>query len=255
MYAILLYHGIEDLERSARQMDDIDREYVLDRRRFESHIAYLAAKPPSSVRAAISFDDGDLSGYTMAAPLLERHGLRGEFFIVTRWIGTPGFMSADDLRDLVRRGHGVHSHSRTHPRLPSLTPAQIEDELKGSKDDLEAILGAAVTQFSIPGGSYDNRVLDIARTAGYTTVMNSVEGYNEDRSDAFLLKRFTPRSYSDVSMLAGICEHPARTRARLALKRAAIKAARGVMGGMGYGKLREVIISRRPGAPHSTRRR
>jgi peptidoglycan/xylan/chitin deacetylase (PgdA/CDA1 family) len=255
MYAILLYHGIEDLERSARKMDGVDREYVLDLRRFESHIAYLASKPPASVRAVISFDDGDLSGYTMAAPVLERHGLRGSFFVVTRWIGTPGFMSAEQLRDLASRGHGVHSHSRTHPRLSSMAPAQIEDELKGSKDDLEAVLGAPVTQFSIPGGSYDNRVLDIARSAGYTTVMNSFEGYNDDASDAFLLKRFTPRAYSDASMLAAICEHPARTRARLALKRAAIKAARGVMGGIGYGKLREVIISRRPGAPHSTRRR
>src|SRR5580765_434364 len=246
MHAILLYHGIEDGEASARQMDDIDREYVLDLRRFESHLAYLATKPATSVRAVVSFDDGDLSGYTMAAPVLERHGLRGEFFVVTRWIGTPGFMSAEQLRELARRGHGVHSHSRTHPRLSSLTAAQIEDELMGSKADLEAMLGTPVTQFSIPGGDHDHRVLDIAKRAGYTAVMNSVEGYNPDR-EAFVLRRFTPRSYSDVSMLAGICEHPSRTRARLALKHAAIKVARGVAGETGYGKLRGAIISRRPG--------
>ena len=254
MYAILLYHGIHDVEPSARQMDDIDREYVLARSRFEEHIEYLATKPATSVRAIISFDDGDLSGYTIAAPTLERHGLRGEFFIVTRWIGTPGFMSADQLRELVQRGHGVHSHSRTHPRLSSLTTAQIEDELKGSKDDLEAVLGTPVTQFSIPGGDHDARVLEVAKRAGYTVVMNSIEGYNVEGRDAFALKRFTPRSYSPVSMLAGICEHPERTKARLALKRAAIKVARGVVGGAGYGKLRGVFISRRPGAPHSTRR-
>jgi len=255
MYAILLYHGIEGVEPSARRMDDIDREYVLDLRRFESHLAYLATKPATSVRAVVSFDDGDLSGYTMAAPMLERHGLRGEFFVVTRWIGTPGFMSAGQLRELARRGHGVHSHSRTHPRLSSLPTAQIEDELKGSKADLEAILGAPVTQFSIPGGDHDHRVLDIARSAGYTAVMNSIEGYNPDGLDAFVRRRFTPRSYSDVSMLARICEHPTRTRAHLALKHAAIKVARGMVGEAGYGKLRGVIISRRPGAPHSTRRR
>lgn len=255
MYAILLYHGIEDAEPSARQMDDIDREYVLDLRRFESHLAYLAKKPATSIRTVISFDDGDLSGYTLAAPLLERQGLRGEFFVVTRWIDTAGFMSADQLRELARRGHGVHSHSRTHPRLSSLPAAQIEDELRGSKDDLEAILGAPVTQFSIPGGDHDQRVLDIARRAGYAAVMNSVEGYNQDGRDAFVLRRFTPRSYTDLSTLAGICEHPSRTRARLALKRAAIRVARGVAGETGYGKLREAIISRRPGEPHSTRRR
>jgi peptidoglycan/xylan/chitin deacetylase (PgdA/CDA1 family) len=244
-YAILLYHGIEDGERSARQMDDVDREYVLERARFERHIAYLAAKPPSSVRTVISFDDGDASCYSIAAPVLERHGLRGEFFIVTGWIGQPGFMTVDELRELARRGHGVHSHSRTHPKLTALTPAQIDDELRGSKDDLEAALGQAVTQFSIPGGAYDNRVVDIARRAGYQSVMNSVEGYNDEAAAPFLLQRFTPRTYSDVSMLEAICEHPGRTTARLAIKRTALRVARGVMGESGYGKLRARLISRR----------
>ena len=39
MFAVLLYHGIEDGAPSPRRMDDVDREYVLDRNRFESHIA------------------------------------------------------------------------------------------------------------------------------------------------------------------------------------------------------------------------
>ena len=254
MYAILLYHGIEDTTPSARQMDDVDREYVLERRRFEEHVQYLATKPAGSVRAAISFDDGDLSCYSIAAPLLEQHGFRGEFFVVTSWIGTPGFMTADQLRELVARGHGVHSHSRTHPRLSSLTPEAIETELKGSRDDLEAILRAPVTQLSIPGGAYDHRVLDIARRSGYTTVMNSVEGYNDD-APAFLRKRFTPRAYSDVAMLRAICERPRQTMARLAVKRAALGLARRVMGNEGYGKLRGAVISRRRDAPDSTSRR
>jgi peptidoglycan/xylan/chitin deacetylase (PgdA/CDA1 family) len=265
MYAILLYHGIEDAAPSARVMDAVDREYVLDRRQFEAHVEYLAAKPAASVRTVVSFDDGDLSGYTVAAPLLERHGLRGEFFVVTRWIGTPGFMTASHLRELGARGHGIHSHSRTHARLSSLTAPQIDEELRGSKEDLETLLGRPVTQFSIPGGDYDARVIDIARRAGYTSVLNSVEGYNEENGHAFLLHRFTPRAYSPVSMLAGICEHPTRTVARLAMKRTALRLARGVLGEAGYGRLRERLVrgatlsgsptSRRRDAPDSTCRR
>jgi peptidoglycan/xylan/chitin deacetylase (PgdA/CDA1 family) len=242
-YAILLYHCLEDRRRSARHMDAIDREYVLTRTRFEAHIDYLATKPAASVRAVISFDDGDLSCYTIAAPILETHGLRGEFFVVTRWIGQPGFMTVEQLRDLAHRGHGVHSHSRTHPRLTALTPAQIDDELRGSKDDLEAALGQAVTQFSIPGGAYDGRVVDIARSAGYQVVMNSVEGYNDEAAAPFLLQRFTPRTYSDVSMLEAICERPGYTAARLALKRTALAAARAVMGRR-YEHLRGKLVSR-----------
>jgi peptidoglycan/xylan/chitin deacetylase (PgdA/CDA1 family) len=225
-------------------MDEVDREYVLDRRRFEQQLDYLARKPASSIRTVVSFDDGDASCYTIAAPALEQRGMRGEFFVVTGWIGAPGFMTADQLRELARRGHGIHSHSRTHPRLSALAPADIERELAGSRADLEAVLRRPVTQLSIPGGAYDERVLEIARRAGYTTVMNSVEGYNDDHG-GFLQQRFTPRSYTDVSLLVGICEHPARTKARLAMKRAALTLARGVMGEGGYGKLRDAIISRR----------
>jgi peptidoglycan/xylan/chitin deacetylase (PgdA/CDA1 family) len=241
MFAVLLYHGIEDGTPSDRRMDDVDREYVLDRRRFESHIAYLASKPRTAVPVVISFDDGDVSCHTMAAPILERHGLRGSFFVVTRWIGQPGFMDAEQLRDLVRRGHSVFSHSRTHPRLPSLTASDLDDELFGSKADLEAILGRNVTQFSIPGGAYDDRVADAARRAGYQTVFNSVEGYNDD-TVAFLRRRFTPRAYSDVAMLRDICEHPARTKARIAAKRALLGGARAVMGRR-YDRLRTYVVS------------
>ena len=244
MYAILLYHGVEDGARSARAMDAIDREYVLDRRRFEQHLDYLAHKPAASVHTVVSFDDGDESCYTMAAPALEERGMRGEFFVVTGWIGRPGFLTAHQLRDLHRRGHGIHSHSRSHPRLSALTAPEIEQDLAGSKADLEDLLGQPVTQLSIPGGAYDERVIEIARLVGYTSLLNSVEGYNED-GGGFLLQRFTARSYSGVSLLVGICEHPARTNARLMVKRAALKAARGVMGEGGYGKLRSAIISRR----------
>jgi len=242
MFAVLLYHGIEDGTPSPRPMDDVDREYVLDRARFEAHVAYLGSKPAGSIPVVISFDDGDLSGYTTAAPLLERHELRGQFFVVSRWIGQPGFMNADHLRDLVRRGHGVHSHSRTHARLPLLSAAEIDDEVQGSRADLETILGRPVTQFSIPGGAYDSRVIESARRAGYHTVFNSVEGYNEESSGELLRRRFTPRAYSDVTMLRHICEHPGRTKARIAIKRAVLGTARELMGRR-YDRLRRYVVS------------
>src|SRR5262249_7922455 len=150
---------------------------------------------------------------------LEAHGMRGEFFVVTNWIGRPGFMSAAQLRDLAEREHGVHSHSRTHRRLPDLTPQEIDDELRGSKAALECLLGRPVGLVSIPGGAFDGRVVEAAARAGYTTVLSSTEGYNNGLDDSFVLRRFSARAYSAVSMLAAICEHPLYTSMRLAAKR------------------------------------
>jgi peptidoglycan/xylan/chitin deacetylase (PgdA/CDA1 family) len=246
MFAVVLYHGIDDGRGSDRAMDPIDREYVLDRRHFEQHVEYLATTRAAGVGVIVSFDDGDLSGYTLAAPILEQHGLRGEFFIVTGWIGRSGFMSAAQLRDLAARGHGIHSHSRTHRRLPDLTRQEIDDELRRSKDDLELLLGRPVELFSIPGGAFDDRVIETASCAGYSAVLSSIEGYNNGRDDSFVLRRFAARSYSTVSTLAAICEHPFYTSMRLAAKRTMLGAVRGGLGRSAYERLRGRVIASLP---------
>lgn len=262
MFTILLYHGIESESASERPLDATDREYVLRRSRFEQHIDYLARHrlPVSSLDVCVqggddraspvvlTFDDGDLSGYTTAAPILESYGFRADFFIVSEWVGRPGFMTPDQLRELRRRGHGIHSHSRTHPVLPSLGDAQIEDEVAGSKAELEAIVGGPVSYFSIPGGAYDDRVIAAARRAGYRRVLNSVEGYNDSSEPAFTLRRFTPRAYTSVRSVGGVCRHQTFTIGRLAMKRTALSAAKRVLGDAPYQRLRRLIVRNRGGS-------
>ncbi len=141
------------------------------------------------------------------------------------------------------RGHRVHSHSRTHPVLSSLESVRIDEEVAGSKSELEALTGAPVAYFSIPGGAYDSRVVDAARRAGYRRVLSSIEGYNESDDSAFLLKRFTPRSYTSAAFVRTVCLHPDYTRRRLALKRFTLSSVRRVLGG-GYGRLRNAVMSR-----------
>ena len=87
-------------------------------------------------------------------------------------------------------------------------------------------------------------MIEIARRAGYTAVLNSVEGYNDERRAPFLLQRFTPRAYTGVPALVEICERPIYVMAKLALKRAALTAARRLMGRTGYERLREKVVSR-----------
>ena len=259
MFAVILYHGVDSGERWDRSMTPTDREYVLSRRRFEDHIACLSthaipvvslsgcrdAEGPERAERRLSvvltFDDGDVSGYTAAAPILERFGFRGEFFVVTEWIGCAGFMTAGQLRELSARGHRVHSHSRTHPVLPPLATAAIEEEVITSKRELEDAIGAAVEYFSIPNGAYDARVLDAARRAGYTGVLNSVAGYNRPGA-SFVLRRFSARAYTGVAEIASICERPRYTAARVAVKRAALTTAKRMLGGR-YEMLRHTLVS------------
>ena len=90
----------------------------------------------------ISFDDGLKSHSEVAAPLLEKHGMTGWFFVPTEFVDTPrsdqrqygrehriswsekpdsdlGAMSWDDVRRLDRAGHVIGCHTTTHVRLSS----------------------------------------------------------------------------------------------------------------------------------------
>ncbi|PYQ83659.1 MAG: hypothetical protein DMG02_33375, partial [Acidobacteria bacterium] len=61
MFAIILYHGIDSGERWDRSMTPTDREYVLSRRLFEEHIAYLStnAVTVASLRACRGASDDE----------------------------------------------------------------------------------------------------------------------------------------------------------------------------------------------------
>lgn len=101
-----------------------------------------------------------------------------------------GLMSWDQIRQLHREGHEIGSHSRWHPLLPQCSDEELADELKGSREDLEAQLDAPVQSLCYPNGSCDARVENAAAAAGYCHAVTTAWGSNGAMSPAFRLKRF-----------------------------------------------------------------
>jgi len=121
----------------------------------------------------LTFDDGG-SGALLAAQVIEAQGWRGHFFITTDRIGTPGFLSADDIRGLDRRGHVIGSHSATHPSLmATLSPAAILEEWRQSVRALTEILGRPVNAASVPTGSFSRQVAAAAAQASIRYLFTS----------------------------------------------------------------------------------
>src|SRR5205807_1261991 len=123
--------------------------------------------------AVLTFDDGGASAL-IAADALERRGWRGHFFITTGRIATKGFLGPDEIRELVRRGHSVGSHSHSHPTyMAALTPQEIEREWRESRLALGEIIGEPPSTAAVPGGFVSRTVIAEARRAGYTLLMTS----------------------------------------------------------------------------------
>lgn len=156
--------------------------YKLRREDFVSHLDAIAAattfvgtvSQTEGRPVLLTFDDGGTSFHHPIAALLEARGWRGHFFITTDRIGTPGFVTEDQLRDLHRRGHIVGSHSCSHPtRMAALTRPELDREWRQSIGRLSAILGHPVRVASVPGGYYSREVGEAAAAAGIDALFTS----------------------------------------------------------------------------------
>jgi peptidoglycan/xylan/chitin deacetylase (PgdA/CDA1 family) len=181
--------------------------YKLERGEFARHLDRMAERIRSlpvvfgdvsalgdesgSAQFLITFDDGGSSSMHIA-DALEKHGWRGNFFITTDRIGTPGFVSREDIGELDRRGHGIGSHSASHPyRIADLDSSALDQEWSRSVASLSDILGRAVADASVPGGYYAPRVAMAAARAGVRQLYTSEPTTLVDHVDScMVLGRF-----------------------------------------------------------------
>ena len=134
----------------------------------------LGAGPPAPGAWMFTADDGGVSAYTVIAPLLEEVGWRGHFFVTTDRIGTPEFVTEDQIRELHGRGHVVGSHTASHPqRMSRCSADELEREWTRSAARLEEILGVKTRVASVPGGYYSRKVAETAARAGIRYLFNS----------------------------------------------------------------------------------
>jgi hypothetical protein len=122
----------------------------------------------------LSFDDGCRSHVDFVAPLLERRGLQGWFFVPLSALGSfgeNGGITDEELTNLASR-HIVGCHTRSHRRLAaSLGAAELDVEIDQAKSGLEHILKSGVAAFAWVGGelwSYSTEAASHVRHAGFS---------------------------------------------------------------------------------------
>jgi len=171
----LLFHDVyvSDPRESGFASPAADR-YKLTTDRFDRHLSGLARACPHVAPFSLTFDDGGSSYYTIIADRLEALGWRGYCFVPTDFIGRPGFLTRDQIRELDRRGHHIGSHSASHPsRISACRHDAIVNEWHRSLASLQDLLGHAVTSASVPGGYFSSSVARAAATAGVETLFTS----------------------------------------------------------------------------------
>jgi peptidoglycan/xylan/chitin deacetylase (PgdA/CDA1 family) len=121
---------------------------------------------PDNKRGAVSLalDDGCTSHISLGVPALNARGLKGTFFVVTDLVGTEG-PGWDSWRSAASQGHEIGSHTITHPDLTTLTSAQRQNEIAGSKAIIDAqITSQKTVTFAYPFGTLNSSVAATAQS-------------------------------------------------------------------------------------------
>lgn len=107
-------------------------------------------------RLSFTFDDGRLIHFSQMAPLLERFGFHGTFYVMpglvekrtSVWVRPTGIRTYIagwyDIHDAVKQGHEIGNHSWDHPRFVQMENSAKEylhKQIVESADILEAETG------------------------------------------------------------------------------------------------------------------
>jgi peptidoglycan/xylan/chitin deacetylase (PgdA/CDA1 family) len=234
---ILLYHAVGDQNEPASR-------YVVPGRRFRSQMRWLRLwyrvlslpeyleyrrdyllPPPRSV--VVTLDDGYADNRTVAYPILRRFKVPATIFLVSDYLGDSNgwdrdgelagraLLSPHRLEEMGRNGINFGAHTRSHAHLRELPVTVAVDEIAGSREDLERLLGTPIQTFAYPYGQFNEEVLEIVGRTGFEAACGTREGLNTPATPTFALRRAEIRGTDSLFRFAlalwlGETHHPVR---------------------------------------------
>ncbi len=210
---ILLYHYVDE---SVAKLDDLG----LAPADFERQLQFFQATGISPIGldqviqavrgdatlpsrpVVLTFDDGYGDNYTAAFPLLRKYGLTGTFFVSSDLVGSPGYMTWEQLSEMAASGMAIESHGATHASLTSISSAELRRELEVSRATIERRLNRPVRYLAYPGGHFNAAVLAAARAADYRAALTTLHGIRVRSRALFELPRVRVRNTDTIPLLA-----------------------------------------------------
>ncbi|HSZ26288.1 MAG TPA: polysaccharide deacetylase family protein [Cytophagaceae bacterium] len=146
---------------------------------------------------SLSFDDGLISQYQYALPILDKYQLKATFYIITESLEADSTQAPSwrfgywyQFKQMAQAGHEIGSHTATHPRLTTLPDGKINEagtlqyELSSPIQRIHKMLpGYPVITFAYPFVDYNNHVMEEAAkwyvsSRGLGSGLNAVQPAN-----------------------------------------------------------------------------
>lgn len=124
---------------------------------------------------ALTFDDGPDRNITpQVLKTLDKHEVKATFFMLSNNVQR----NPDIAKNIVKKGHEIANHSKTHINLNSVNKSRIEFEVIQSQKEIEAATGVKPTLFRPPYGEYNQTTINLATKTDQNIIMWSVDSYD-----------------------------------------------------------------------------
>lgn len=210
---ILLYHHVDyennserynvTPERFAEQMQALDDwgYTAITITQLIKAITEGTELPPRPV--VITFDDGHISVYENAFPIMLDHGFPGVTYVVANRLKAEGFTGVEELVEMASAGWEVGSHSYTHTNLGEDTSV-VRYEVLQSKLDLEDALSFPINTFAYPFGGFKPLVGDKVLRYGYLGGVGLGKNWTHNSDSLFFLQRIEVNGAYDLETFASL---------------------------------------------------
>ena len=179
---VLCYHRFEDNKRDPLATSPTDFRLQMKQLK-DDGIAVISMKDFLAWRRGeksiprksciITIDDGYISGYNVAWPILKEFGYPFTMFIYTNYVNVGGkSMTWEQLEQMRDAGVDIECHTVSHHDLRHAPkgqdyPTWLHNEIYTSKDLLEQKLGIKVVAFAFPYGTHNEQVRKMVTEAGF----------------------------------------------------------------------------------------
>ena len=136
-------------------------------------------------------DDGLLSFYKNAWPILKKKQIPFILFVNTREVGAFNYMNWDQIRELYKEDFvEIGNHSHSHEYLVDESREVIENDILKSIKIFEEKLGKNSDFFSYPFGEYSSEFKNLIKSLGFKYAFGQHSGVIDETKDKFELPRF-----------------------------------------------------------------
>ena len=177
------------LEIFEEQLKIIENEGIkfINPKNFEESLS----KEKNERKLLLTIDDGLLSFYENAWPILRKKKIPFILFVNTREVGSFNYMGWDQIIELHNAENvEIGNHSHSHEYLVDESPETIKNDILKSIKIFNDKLGIQSKFFSYPFGEYSEEFKKIIKELGFSYAFGQHSGVIDETKDFWELPRF-----------------------------------------------------------------